>query len=167
VSHFSRERLPLYMSSSASQPAWITGGWRDTPTVLASASVDIDELFAQCERPLGKFLVQMVGDRALAEDLLQDVFHDALRGEQALASADSSVAWLFGIARNHALSAIRRRRRFRRTVELLGRVRVSDAGERHLDPDDRALVLLRYLHGFDAGELGRMTGLWPRPCGND
>jgi DNA-directed RNA polymerase specialized sigma24 family protein len=36
---------------------------------------------------------------------------------------------LFGIARNHVLSAIRRRRRFRRAVELLGRRRGSDVGE--------------------------------------
>jgi RNA polymerase sigma-70 factor (ECF subfamily) len=162
------------MSASTNEQVWIAGGWSDTPTVLKPAAVDIAELFVQCERPLGKFLVQMVGDRTLAEDLLQDVFHDAVRGQQALAAAASPSAWLFGIARNHALSAVRRQRRFRRAVELLGRRRDSDAGEferefvavrdlleRHLGPDDRALVLLRYLHGFDACELARMTGLSP------
>lgn len=133
---------------------------------------DVEQLFVTCERAIGKFLVQMVADRALAEDLLQDVFHDAVRGRRQLAAADSPVAWLYGIARNHALDALRRRRRLHRALEALKLQRrtggaesdyelvaVRDLLERHLSADDRALVVLRYLHGFDAGELGSITRL--------
>jgi RNA polymerase sigma factor (sigma-70 family) len=134
----------------------------------------VEELFLACELRLGKFLRQMVRDPALAEDLLQDVFHDAYRGREELLGADNPTAWLYGMARNHALNALRRRRRGRHAVEMLaGRRRaepdrddqeilaVRDLLERHLSPEDRTLVLLRYLHGFDAIELAEMSGRSP------
>jgi RNA polymerase sigma-70 factor, ECF subfamily len=133
----------------------------------------LDELFREYERPLGKYLVQMVRDRELAEDLLQDVFHDALRNGGALAEADSPAAWLFGIARNKALAALRRRRRFRHVRRRLWSrapdtsrddhefVAVNELLEQTLAPADRALILLRYLYGFSAVELAEMTGRTP------
>jgi DNA-directed RNA polymerase specialized sigma24 family protein len=48
------------------------GGERQTAE--GPAAVAAEALFARCERPVGRFLVQMVGDRSLAEDLLQDTF---------------------------------------------------------------------------------------------
>jgi RNA polymerase sigma factor (sigma-70 family) len=140
----------------------------------AASRAEIEELFVSCEGGIGRFLVQMVFDRELAEDLLQDVFHDALRGRRSLAQADNPTAWLYGIARNHALKALRRRRRARRATDLLATksrlnpcafdeelVVVRDLLERSLSPNDRVLVLLRYLHGFDAVELAELTGQTP------
>ena len=134
----------------------------------------VEQLFLACEPRLGKFLRQMVRDPALAEDLLQDVFHDAYRGREDLVRADNPTAWLYAIARNHALNALRRRRRARHAVEMLARLRsaapdrddqeimaVRDLLERHLSAEDRTLVLLRYLHGFDAIELAEMSGRSP------
>ena len=43
-------------------------------------------------------------------------------------------------------------------LELLA---VRDLLQRHLDPEDRALLILRYLHGFQATELAAMTGRTP------
>ncbi len=43
-------------------------------------------------------------------------------------------------------------------LELLA---LRDLLERHLDPEDRALLILRYLHGFEATELAAMTGRTP------
>jgi RNA polymerase sigma factor (sigma-70 family) len=138
-----------------------------------SDAAAVEELFRGCERRLGRFLVQLVGDRTLAEDLLQDTFHEALRHRTGMSAVDSPEAWLFGIARHRALAALRRRRRLRGVLERLVPQTVSqhdDASElvalrdllaRHLDPDDRALLILRYLHGFTAGELAAMTGRSP------
>jgi RNA polymerase sigma-70 factor (ECF subfamily) len=132
-----------------------------------------EELFASCERRLGHFLAQMVRDRQLAEDLLQDTFHDAFRDRAQLDSVENEEAWLFSIARNRALSALRRRRRLQGAIgrlvprrdripaeahELLA---LRDLLERHLSPEERALVILRYLHEFSAPELARMTNLTP------
>jgi RNA polymerase sigma-70 factor (ECF subfamily) len=115
----------------------------------------------------------MVGERSLAEDLLQDTFHDAFRARHLLAGIRSPEAWLFGIARHLALNALRRQRRFQRVVTRLTRgstvsegtdfelLALRDLLERHLEPEERALLFLRYLHGFDAAELGVMADRTP------
>ena len=137
------------------------------------SAATIEALFARCERSIGRFLVQMVRDRSLAEDLLQDTFHDAFRARSQLPASSNPEAWLFGIARNRALGALRRRRRSAVALARLPRPRerserdaqelvaLRDLLERHLDPDERALLLLRYLHGFDAAELAEIIGLTP------
>ena len=130
----------------------------------------VRELFVGCERRVGRYLAQMVRDRPLAEDLLQDSFHDALRARAQLVDVRNPEAWLFGIARNRALNALRRRRRFERALTRLAlrhppqheaeeMVAVRDLLDRALSSEDRALVLLRYLHDFDSNELAEMTGL--------
>lgn len=82
-------------------------------------------------------------------------------------------AWLYGIARHRALRALRRGRRFQRALVRLGGSReiaqdadedvvaLLDLLERELSPELQALVLLRYVHGFQAAELAEMTGLTP------
>jgi RNA polymerase sigma-70 factor (ECF subfamily) len=130
----------------------------------------VGDLFTGCERRMGRYLVQMVGDRELAADLLQDSFHDALRARAQLSGVRNPEAWLFGIARNRALRALRRRGRFDRALGRLARrqsqsgdsseiVAIRDLLARSLSVEDRALVLLRYLHDFSASELAEMTGM--------
>lgn len=130
----------------------------------------VGELFTGSERRIGTYLVLMVGDRELAADLLQDSFHDALRARAQLCSVRNPEAWLFGIARNRALRALRRRGRFDRAMGRLAHrqppssdsseiVAIQDLLARSLSVEDRALVLLRYLHDFSASELGEMTGM--------
>lgn len=133
----------------------------------------VERLFYGCEARLGRFLAQMVGNRALAEDLLQDTFYEAFRCRDQLHAIENPEAWLFGIARNRALAALRRRRRLRSALERftqrpepserddLELLAVRDLLQRHLDPEDRALLILRYLHGFQATELAAMTGRTP------
>jgi RNA polymerase sigma-70 factor (ECF subfamily) len=145
--------------------------------VAGRASTDakaVEELFTGCGERLGRFLAQLVDDRALAEDLLQDTFYDALRHRDALASVRDPEAWLFGIARHRALVSFRSHRRMWRAIGRLatrGRdqlapegtemVAVRDLLQRHLKPEERSLLVLRYLHGYDAGELSAITGLSP------
>ena len=132
----------------------------------------LEAVFAASERRLGAFLVQMVRDRGLAEDLLQDTFLDAFRARDQLAEIRNPEAWLFAIARNRALASLRRTRRMRRAVERVRRrpsgpredhavVEVLDVLDRVLTADDRSLVLLRYVHDFDATTLGELTGRSP------
>lgn len=87
-----------------------------TVTARSAASAQIESLFAANERRLGQFLVQMVRDRALAEDLLQETFVSAFRARDQLAGVDDPSAWLFGIARHRALVSLRGTRRMRRAV---------------------------------------------------
>src|ERR1700740_2761737 len=87
---------------------------RERETAVSSVSAGtVEALFHTCETRLGRFLAQMVGNRALAEDLLQDSFYEAFRCRDQLGEVESPEAWLFGIARNRALVALRRHRRLR------------------------------------------------------
>jgi RNA polymerase sigma-70 factor, ECF subfamily len=138
----------------------------ETPSQAA-----LEVLFRAHAQELGRYLVAMVRDRALAEDLLQDTFCDALRAQERLPRVENERAWLYGIARHRALSALRRGRRFQRAVVRLGGshevaqeadealIALLDLLERQLSPELRALVVLRYAHGFQAAELAEMTGL--------
>jgi len=67
-----------------------------TASIESPASAWVESVFAANERRLGQFLVQMVRDRAVAEDLLQDTFVAALQGRDRWAEADDPAAWLFG-----------------------------------------------------------------------
>ena len=148
-------------------------GSREQKTAHDPGVAAIEDLFRRCERRIGRFLVQMVNDRGLAEDLLQDTFHDAFRDRPQLQHAPSPEGWLFAIARNRALNALRRQRR---SILAVGRltqrarrsqreppdvVALNDLLKRHLAPEERALLLLRYLHGFDSSELAEMVGSTP------
>lgn len=133
----------------------------------------VEALFRAHAQELGRYLVAMVRDRSLAEDLLQDTFYDAFRASEQLGSVANERAWLYAIARHRALRALRRGRRLQRAVVRLagsreaardgdeGLVALLDLLERELPPELRALVLLRYVHGFHAVELAEMTGLAP------
>jgi RNA polymerase sigma-70 factor, ECF subfamily len=46
-----------------------------------------------------RFLVHRVGDRAAAQDLVQDVFMKAMRSGQRFCALDNARAWLFQVAR--------------------------------------------------------------------
>jgi RNA polymerase sigma-70 factor (ECF subfamily) len=140
---------------------------------VTEVDADVESLFRAYAPELGRYLVAMVRDRALAEDLLQDTFCDALRARERRGEIANERAWLYGIARHRALRALRRGRRFQRALLRLGGsgpetqegdeavVALLDVLERELSPEQRALVLLRYVHGFQAAELAEMTALSP------
>lgn len=69
-----------------------------------------DELYRETGPQLLAYLGQKLGDRGLAEDLLQETFAAAIRQGARLRAASSARAYLFGIARNLAITAFRRRR---------------------------------------------------------
>ena len=137
------------------------------------ASARIESAFYANEQRLGQFLVQMVRDRSLAEDLLQETFVAAFNARDRASDVENLDAWLFGIARHRALAALRRTRRMRRAIERLagrGGVQqsepievgsVMDVLDRVLSPDDRSLVVLRYVHELDATQLAKLTGRTP------
>jgi len=134
------------------------------------AGTYIERLFETHERRLGQFLIHVVRDRALAEDLLQETFLAAWKAKGDLDDVENAEAWLFGIARHRALHALRGAQRFRRAIERMAAAPgPQDEGpalavdtlallHRVLGPEDRALVVLCYVHGFAAPELAEMTG---------
>lgn len=69
-----------------------------------------DLLFQRYRRPLFTFIYRMLaGDRATAEDLLQEVFLKVLKGRDLFDARQKFSTWLFAIARNHCVNALRSR----------------------------------------------------------
>jgi RNA polymerase sigma-70 factor, ECF subfamily len=143
-------------------------GALDRPAVAEEPS-GLEALVRVSEQALGRFLAQIMRDRFLAEDVLQETLLVAVERRAELASVENPRAWLFGVARNRALVALRGLRRARAALDRLGRgggdtadpadaVAVRDLLVRVLSPDDRMLVVLRYVHSFSAADLATMTG---------
>lgn len=67
-------------------------------------------LYERFQRPLFAFLMRMVRDQAMANELLNDVMMDVWRSSANFEGRSSAGTWIFGIAHNKAISLLRRRR---------------------------------------------------------
>src|SRR5258708_7497598 len=133
-------------------------------------------LFGRHRIPLYRWLLRLVGDEALAEDLLSDVFLDVWRQAAAFEARSSVSTWLLAIARYKALSARRRRT----DVELDEKIasRVADPADdpevvlqkktraellRHslarLSPEHGEVIDLVYFHGKSVKEVAKIVGV--------
>ena len=112
------------------------------------------------------------GDQDLAQDAVQAAWPLAWRKLGSLRDPDRLRPWLMTIAANEARQLLRRRRR-QRVVEIavvdLDPAR-ADPGDRaalldlraalhRLTPEDRTLLAMRHLAGFDSAEIGAALGI--------
>ena len=122
------------------------------------------------------FLYRLTGDYQLAEDLAQETFVKAFRNLAAFDTTRRLSSWLFRIAHNTGMDALRRRKP---TVSLdseeegtepaapadgdpVERKALGQALQRalaRLRPDQRAAVALRYEDGLSFDEIGRVLGM--------
>ena len=114
------------------------------------------------------------GDLDVADEAVQAAWAIIWRKLGSLRDPDRLRPWLVSVAANEARQLIRRRRR-RTVVELAVGTAATPGGDpaghvgdldlvnalARLDPDDRALLALRYVAGFDSTELARATGRSP------
>ncbi|TAM13391.1 MAG: sigma-70 family RNA polymerase sigma factor [Pandoraea sp.] len=61
----------------------------------------------RCRSEIQGYLTHRVGDSALAEDILQDIFVKAMQQGEAFCALDNPRAWLFQVARNALVDHIR------------------------------------------------------------
>jgi RNA polymerase sigma-70 factor (ECF subfamily) len=116
--------------------------------------------------------VRYLGDRALAEDLVQDVFTAIWRGAGGFDPQRASfVTWVYRITRNRATDLIRRRRARVRTVggdasfepgedDLTGELSRSfdlASAISRLSPVHREVLTLAYFQGLSQSEISRRT----------
>lgn len=127
-----------------------------------------DGLYARYERRLFGYIVRLVGDRALAEDLFHDVFLGVLEDRSFDPARGRFGAWLFTVARNRCL--MERRKRSRREarqarepapsaddgLERDLRVRAAMAG---LSESHRQLLLLKQVGELTYKEIAAMLGV--------
>lgn len=131
-----------------------------------------EDFVALYERSLGdvySYLFSRVRDRALAEDLTQDVF---LAGARRAATGESvEVPWLIAVARNklvdHWRAAGRRERRLRliqndredreSPLEVLDQSRAAEVLQT-LNPTYRTALVLRHVDGLSVAEVADHLG---------
>jgi RNA polymerase sigma-70 factor, ECF subfamily len=113
------------------------------------------------------------GDAELARDAVQATWIKAWQRLHDLRDPGKLRSWLIAIVSNEARQAARaRRRRWVREIAPLdegrvgGPVSAQPSGDRSdliaallkLHPDDRALIVMRYLGGLGSDEIARLTG---------
>ncbi|MEM8531814.1 MAG: RNA polymerase sigma factor [Chloroflexota bacterium] len=92
---------------------------------------EMTKLYMAHQQRLIAYLMAIVRDQELAEDLCQETFVKALRHWTSRSTDGSVVGWLYRIARNTALDEVRRRRRLTftpldETIELPSLHSVAD-----------------------------------------
>lgn len=141
--------------------------WRarggDVEAFAALHAATADRIFALC--------VRMTADRALAEELLQDVFVRAWQGLPSFRGDAAFTTWLHRIAVNVVLERQRhdaRRHDAESAIGMLHPEAARDATEVRLDldaaiaalpPGVRRAFVLRDVEGFSYREIGERTGL--------
>jgi RNA polymerase sigma-70 factor, ECF subfamily len=133
-------------------------------------------LFGRHRVPLYRWLLRLVGDEALAEDLLSDVFLDVWRQAATFESRSSVSTWLLAIARHKALSA-RRRRPDAELDEKIASTVADPADDpevvlqkktraellrrclARLSPEHGEVIDLVYFHGKSVKEVAEIVGI--------
>ncbi len=136
------------------------------------------QLVERYQTPVIHFCQRMVGVRQDAEDLAQETFVRVYKHLGTLRKKAEFSTFLFGIARNLALNALRDRARHARRVEHLREEKkftrprrpdemarvdelkslVEDA-LRMLNPEYREVLILREYHDMDYDTIARITGI--------
>jgi RNA polymerase sigma-70 factor, ECF subfamily len=112
-------------------------------------------LFARYRVSLYRWLLRSVGDAALAEKLLIDVFLDVWRNAASFDGRSSVSTWLLAIAKTKALTA----RRSKPDAELAATVpAASDELELPLSREYGEVIDLVYYHGKSVKEVAQIVG---------
>jgi RNA polymerase sigma-70 factor (ECF subfamily) len=141
-----------------------------------------EQIVRRYQRPVVHLIARMTGDRAHAEDLAQEAFVKAFRSLAAFDTSRRLASWLFRIAHNTAIDALRRPRRPTVSLdtapgesrgiahmpaappepdpverEALGQA--LEAALSRLRPEFRAAVVLRYDEGLSFDEIGAVLSV--------
>ncbi|MFN8621204.1 MAG: RNA polymerase sigma factor [Chloroflexota bacterium] len=153
------------------------GGGVGTTVVSAAAAGDADALTLIVRAhhdDMARLCFVICGDADLAQDAVQAAWPIAWRRLSSLRDPGQLRPWLMSVAANEARQLLRARRR-RPSVPIHDVVAPALTGDPALDveltdlalalarlsPDDRALISLRYVAGFDATEIGRALRISP------
>ena len=152
---------------------------REFPTVVASAArgdeVAFARLVAAFNGEMHRVCVVVARDRAIAEEAVQTAWLIAWRKLGKVRDPERVRPWLVSVAVNEVKQLLRKQRR-RSQVEIdadatfvpggfdpgasVGDLDLRTALE-GLDPDERALLAMRYVAGFNATELSSAIGITP------
>jgi RNA polymerase sigma-70 factor (ECF subfamily) len=129
-----------------------------------------EELVGIYSQRLRYYLRKMLREADRAEDALQDVWLQVLRGLSRLADPGAFPTWLYRIARDRAYGELRKARHNLRPLEEAdlideggGDIRLDDAERVHialdeLAPEHREVLVLRFLEDMTYENIAQVTG---------
>jgi RNA polymerase sigma-70 factor, ECF subfamily len=144
--------------------------------IAAGDQLAMRTLFARHQVPLYRWLVRLVRDESLAEDLLSEVFLDVWRQAVSFEARSSVSTWMLAIARYKALSALRRRTEAQlddefaaaipdpaddpeRALQNKNRDEVLRRSLARLSPEHGEVIDLVYYHGRSVKEVAEVVGV--------
>ena len=136
-------------------------------------------LFARHQLRVYRFVLRLVGNQAVAEDLISEVFLDVWRQADRFEGRSAVSTWLLAIARFKALSTMRRKPEEELDEETAGAIedvsddpevamQKKDKGEilrkclLALSPEHREVIDLVYYHEKSVEEVAEIVGI-PEP----
>jgi RNA polymerase sigma-70 factor (ECF subfamily) len=143
------------------------------PAVLRKAQNGDERAFTLIlrayEKPVYNYVLRMVGDRSLAEDLTQDIFLRVFQGIRGFSLRSRFTTWLFQVAKNRVLDELRSAERRPRHLVCLDdapplesidtpfeQIEAMDAVWRSihaLNPDLKTALLMRDVVGLSYNEI--------------
>ena len=131
-----------------------------------------DRLFRTLQEPLYRYIFSLVGARAPAEDVLQEVFILIYRKIRWLREPELLRPWVYRIATREAFKHLKRERRWTDKAEDesvlldlpapsrddLAPEMIAQLVER-LSPASRAVIVLHYLHEMPLAEIAEVMGV--------
>jgi RNA polymerase sigma-70 factor, ECF subfamily len=144
--------------------------------IAAGDRLAMQVLFARHHVRVYRFVLRLVSNPALAEDLISEVFLDVWRQAGKFEARSAASTWLLAIARFKALSALRRKPEEELDEEAAGAiedpaddpevsVQKKDKGEilrkclTALSPDHREIIDLVYYHEKSVEEVAVIVGI--------
>lgn len=134
----------------------------------------LDELFKSVQDPLFRYIVSVVKEKHLAEDILQEVFIRIYRKLRWLREPQAFRAWCYRIATREAFRYLKRERLWSDQVRDEDVLNVLPAGEPahppelverlpelvgDLSPASRAVIVLYYLHELSLPETAAVLDI--------
>jgi RNA polymerase sigma-70 factor (ECF subfamily) len=142
-----------------------------SPTELAARLARGDqaafaELYDACADRLHGYLSARLGSRDAASDVLQSAFLRAVKSRRRFRGVENPVAYMFQIARNEAMRAVRKRPVERLLPSHEQEYVLPDAEDaeaiaaalQRLDEEDRELVELKVYGGLTFREIADVVG---------
>lgn len=148
---------------------------REIQLVLRAQAGDreaLDELLRCVQTPLFRYIQSLTGNRALAEDVLQEVFLSIYRKLGWLREPQLFRSWAYRIASREAFKQLRRARRWVDQSEdetamadltIPPRDTLDEGAAEALiaqaSPASRAVIALHYLHEMSLAEIAAVLGI--------
>ncbi|RLQ95056.1 RNA polymerase sigma factor SigX [Falsibacillus albus] len=138
-------------------------------------------IYTKYHQDVFQFLIYMVKNRELAEDLVQEVYIRVLKSYQNFEGKSSEKTWLFSIARNVAIDYFRKQKGWRGKLihrfdwssnkEAVGEHQLPDeiamqnetirqlyAGLDQCSTDQKSVIIMRYLNDLTIYETAEVLG---------